>query len=66
MYGISVRDIVAPDPAWSVAGPTPPPPPPAPGTVPDPMTDFIKKGRWAPANEAQADLVNDFKKANNL
>jgi hypothetical protein len=34
--------------------------------VPDPMTDFIKKGRWAPANEAQADLVNDFKKANNL
>ncbi len=64
--GITVRDIVSPDQAWSVNGPTPPPPPPAPGTVPDPMTDFIRNGRWMPANEAQMPMVKDFKKAHKM
>jgi ribonuclease Z len=63
---ILVRDIVSPDQAWAVNGPNKPPSPPARGTVPDPMTDFIKKGRWQPAEKAQAPMVNKFKKENNL
>ena len=57
---------VSPDQAWSVNGPTQPPAPPAPGTVPDSMSDFIKNGRWPDAEEAQSDLVNQFRKENNL
>ena len=64
--GIRVRDIVSPDQAWSVNGPTAPPPPPAPGTVPDPMTQFIRDGRWMPANEAQMPMVKEFKKAHDM
>jgi ribonuclease Z len=60
------RMIVSPDQAWAVNGPNKPPAPPAKGSVPDPMTDFIKKGRWQPANEAQAPMVDKFKKENNL
>ena len=63
---IVVRDIVSPDQAWSVNGPNKPPSPPARGTVPDPMTDFIRDGRWQPAEKAQASMVNEFKKENNL
>jgi ribonuclease Z len=63
---VVVRDIVSPDQAWSVNGPNKPPAPPAKGSVPDPITDFIKQGRWAPAEEAQAPMVNAFKKENNL
>ena len=37
-----------------------------PGTVPDPISDFIKAGRWQPAEEAQAPMVDEFKKDNNL
>ena len=46
--------------------PNKPPAPPAPGTVPDPISDWIKAGRWAPAEAAQADMVNAFKKENNM
>ena len=60
------RMIVSPDQAWSVNGPNKPPAPPAPGTVPDPISDFIKSGRWQPAEEAQAPMVKEFKKENNL
>jgi ribonuclease Z len=60
------RMIVSPDQAWSVAGPNKPPAPPAAGTVPDPLTDFIKSGRWQPAEKAQAPMVDKFKKENNL
>jgi ribonuclease Z len=60
------RMIVSPDQAWSVAGPNKPPTPPAAGTVPDPLTDFIKSGRWQPAEKAQAPMVDKFKKENNL
>lgn len=63
---IVVRDIVSPDQAWSVNGPNKPPAPPARGSMPDPMTDFIKQGRWAPAAKAQAPMVNKFKQENNL
>ena len=58
--------IVSPDQAWGVNGPNKPPAPPAPGTVPDPISEFIKAGRWQPAEEAQAPMVNEFKKDNNL
>ncbi|MHC5113975.1 MAG: guanitoxin biosynthesis MBL fold metallo-hydrolase GntH [Planctomycetota bacterium] len=58
--GITERMTVSPEEAWSVPGATPPPPPPAPGTVPDPMTEFIRAGRWQPAIDAQADLVKEF------
>ncbi len=60
------RMIVSPDQAWAVNGPNKPPAPPAPGTVPDPISDFIKEGRWQPAEEAQAPMVDEFKKENNL
>jgi hypothetical protein len=30
------------------------------------MTDFIKQGRWQPAEKAQAPMVDAFKKENNL
>lgn len=55
------RMIVSPDQAWSVPGPNKPPSPPAKGTVPDPLTDFIKQGHWDPADEAQAEMVKEFK-----
>jgi ribonuclease Z len=60
------REIVSPDQAWSVSGPNKAPPPPAAGTVPDPLTDFIKNGRWQPADDAQAPMVEQFKKDNGL
>jgi len=60
------RMIVSPDQAWSVAGPNKPPAPPAAGTIPDPLSDFIKSGRWQPAEKAQAPMVDKFKKDNNL
>jgi ribonuclease Z len=56
------RMVVSPDQAWSVAGPNRPPSPPAKGTVPDPLTDFIKEGRWQPAQAAQAEMIKEFKK----
>jgi hypothetical protein len=49
-----------------IVGEHQPPAPPAPGTVPDPISDFIKAGRWQPAEEAQASLVGEFKKDHNL
>ena len=63
---VVVRGIVSPDQAWSVNGPNRPPKPPAPGSVADPMTDFIKSGRWEPAQKAQADMVNSFRKTHGL
>ena len=60
------RMIISPDQAWAVNGPNKPPAPPAPGSVPDPIGDFIKSGRWQPAEEAQAPMVDKFKKENNL
>jgi len=63
---IRERMIVSPDQAWAVNGPNRPPKPPARGTVPDPISDFIKAGRWQPAEKAQAPMVNKFKKENNL
>jgi ribonuclease Z len=63
---ITERMIVSPDQAWAVAGPNRPPKPPARGTVPDPISDFIKAGRWMPAEKAQAPMVNKFKKEHGL
>ena len=61
------RMAVSPDQAWSVAGPTPPPKPPAPGTVPDPLSEEMKAGKWNPETEdAQKAMVDAFKKEYNL
>ena len=60
------RMVVSPDQAWSVNGPNKPPAPPAAGSVPDPISEWIKGGRWEPAEAAQADMVNEFKKENNM
>jgi len=60
------RMIISPDQAWAVNGPNKPPAPPAAGSVPDPISDFIKAGRWQPAEEAQAPMVDKFKKDNDL
>jgi hypothetical protein len=61
-----VRMTVSPDAAWSVAGPKPPLNPPAKGTIPDPTSDFIKAGRWKPADDAQADMIKAFKKEHGM
>ncbi|RKZ68839.1 MAG: hypothetical protein DRQ44_03810, partial [Gammaproteobacteria bacterium] len=63
--GIKERMTVSPDAAWSVAGPTKPPKPPARGTVPDPITDYIKAGRWD-VNDAQGPMIKEFKKEHNM
>jgi hypothetical protein len=60
------RMIVSPDQAWAVNGPNKPPPPPARGSIPDPISDFIKEGRWQPAEEAQKPMVDEFKKEHGL
>jgi hypothetical protein len=59
---ITERMIVSPDQVWSVSGPNKPPKPPTRGSVSDPISDFIKAGRWQPAEEAQAPMVKEFKK----
>ena len=63
---ITERMVISPDQAWSVNGPNRPPKPPAKGTVPDPIADFIRKGRWQPAEQAQSEMVDEFKKENGL
>ncbi len=60
------RMIVSPDQAWAVNGPNKPPAPPAPGSLPDPISDFIASGRWQPAEAAQAPMVDKFKKDHDL
>ena len=62
---INVRMTISPDEAWAVAGPTKPPKPPAKGTVPDPISDYIKAGRWN-VNDAQGAMIKEFKKENNM
>ncbi len=63
--GIKERMTISPDAAWSVAGPTKPPKPPARGTVPDPITDYIKAGRWD-VDDAQGTMIKEFKKDHNM
>ena len=62
---IKVRMAVSPDKAWAVAGPNRPPKPPARGTVPDPMTDAIKAGRWN-VDDAQGPMIDAFKKTHGM
>ena len=64
---IKVRDIVSPDSAWGVPGPNKVPNPPAKGTLPDPITDFIRDGKWNPETEdALKSMVTEFKKDHNM
>jgi len=63
---ITERMAVTTENAWAVPGSTPPPPPPAAGTVPNPMTDWIRGGKWQPAIDAQGELVKTFKKEHKM
>ncbi len=62
---IKIRMAISPDQAWSVNGPNKPPKPPARGTMPDPMTDAIKAGRWN-VQDAQGPMIDAFKKAHGM
>jgi len=65
--GITERMAISPDQAWAVNGPTAPPKPPAPGTLPDPLSDKLKAGRWNPqAENAQKEMVEAFKKEHGM
>lgn len=55
------RMTVSTNQAWAVSGPTPAPAPLKAG-VADPMTDFIRQGRWEGVKEALAPVVEGFKK----
>ncbi len=56
---ITERMTVSPDQAWGVAGPKQMPEPVK--GIPDPMTEYIKAGKWD-VSDALAPLVNEFKK----
>jgi ribonuclease Z len=62
---ITERMVVSTDDAWAVNGPNPPPKPPAPGTVPDPLTDAIKAGRWN-VDDVQGQMIQEFKKTHGM
>lgn len=62
---LTVRDIISPDQAWAVNGPNKPPNPPKKGTVPDPMSDLIKGGRWN-VDDALGPMVKAFKKEHHM
>jgi ribonuclease Z len=53
---ISERMAVAPEDAWGVPG-TAKQPPPQRG-LPDPMSDFIKKGKWREGYDAANDMLD--------
>ena len=59
------RMAISPDQAWAVNGPNPPPKPPAKGTVPDPITDYIKAGHWD-VKDAQGEMIKEFKKEHKM
>ena len=63
--GVKERMAVIVEAAWSVPGPNRPPNPPAPGTVPDPISDKIKAGRWD-VSDAQGEMIKEFKKEHGM
>jgi ribonuclease Z len=63
--GVKTRMAVSPGEAWAVPGPNRPPKPPAPGTVPDPMSDAVKAGRWD-VSDAQGPMIKAFKKTHGM
>lgn len=54
---VTERMAVSADAAWPVPG-VAKQPPPEPG-IPDPMTDFIKAGEWAPGLNAQNKMLDE-------
>jgi ribonuclease Z len=62
---IRERMVVSPDQAWAVPGSKPPPKPPARGTVPDPVSDFIKAGAWD-VDDVQGEMIKEFKKKHKM
>jgi len=61
---VTERMAVSPDRALGVSGPTRQGPPDK-GT-PNPMSDFIKKGEWGPAFNAQNYLIDAHAEKYNL
>ena len=57
---ISERMAVAPEDAWGVSG-TAEQPPPQRG-LPDPMSDFIKKGIWRKGYDASDEMLDEHMK----
>ena len=62
---IRERMAVSPNQAWAVPGSKPPPKPPAKGTVPDPVSDFIKAGAWD-VDDVQGEMIKEFKKKHKM
>ena len=57
--GVTERDAISTDEAWSVPGPTTQPPPVS--GMADPMTDFIKSGMlMQDVVDAQGDMMREF------
>ena len=63
--GVKERMMVSTDEAWAVPGPNRPPKPPARGTMPDPMSDAVKAGRWD-VSDAQGPMIKTFKKEHGM
>ncbi len=57
------RMTISPDQAWSVPGPKKPPSPVE--GIPDPLSDFIKAGKWD-VEDAQGKMIEEFKKETGL
>jgi ribonuclease Z len=61
---VTERMAISVDEAWSVPG-TAKQPPPEKGR-PNPMTEYIDKGRWVPAFKAQDEMLDRYMKKYNL
>ena len=57
------RMTVSPDQAWAVPGPNRPPKPEK--GVPDPVSDFIKAGKWD-VSDAQGEMLKAFRKKHGM
>jgi hypothetical protein len=57
---VTERMAVSSDDAWGVSG-TAKQPPPMSG-LPDPMSDFIKSGKWREGYEAQDEMLDEHMK----
>ncbi len=62
--GIEERMATATDEAWGVPG-TARQPPPQHG-LPDPMSDFIRGGKWREGYEASDEMLDEFRKKHRL
>jgi ribonuclease Z len=62
--GVTERMAAATDEAWGVPG-TATPPPPQRG-LPDPMSDFIRRGKWKEGYDAPNKMLDEHARKYNL